>query len=238
MSTSAPAPALPAPTLPVPRGRDVAAGFGLGLVAPVLVMVGFLVAADRLGLMSSTVAAVAVLLGGALMVCGTWGAVRWARWRWADVGYRWGRRSLAHLLWAIPTAMVASVVFAMLLGSLLSVAPSAEGNTDTVGLFSASPLLLVVGGLFIVVVIPAVEEVLFRRLLLDWLRSRMPTALAVGVASAAFAAVHILPAAMLYLFPMAVAMALLRIRLGTLWAPALLHMVNNGLVFAATLSLL
>ena len=220
-----------------PTGADVLRAFLAGLVVPIGAAIGGLFALVTLFGPTAPVAiatAAIVPLGVAGMLAGTWWAlIRRGGWGWGDLGFTRPSRSLWHLLWEIPLAWAASLALVVTVGPLLGVSPQAA---ETRGLAQLpDPWLMAGASLVIILVGPAVEEVLFRRVLLDWLRSKLPMAAAVLVSAVGFAAIHVIPSVMLYLFPLAVTMALLRIWHRTLWAPLALHSANNAL---ATLVLL
>jgi hypothetical protein len=98
---------------------------------------------------------------------------------------------------------------------------------------------VVVGALCVVLLAPVLEEVVFRRVLLGWLRTRVPVGVAVVLVSAAFAATHVLPVLVLYTFFLGLSAALLVGWHRSLWASLALHATNNALaclltVFAVT----
>lgn len=95
--------------------------------------------------------------------------------------------------------------------------------------------------LLTVSLVPLVEEMLFRGVLLSALRRQSPRALAVGLSSAAFAVAHLgsfagqwyaLPALCLF----ALTLAELRIRSGSIWPGVLAHACNNAVAMIAILS--
>lgn len=105
----------------------------------------------------------------------------------------------------------------------------------------AYPALLIV---FAIVVAPAYEELLFRRVLFGRLWSAGRPILGLVLSSFAFAALHEVPgvggnslAATLWLWlvysAMGAAYAALYWRTGTLWAPIAAHALNNGLALGA-----
>lgn len=89
-----------------------------------------------------------------------------------------------------------------------------------------------------VVVAAVVEELLFRRLLYSALRRRMGFARAAVVSSALFAAVHMNVWEMVPLFILGMMLALVYERRRSLYAPVVLHAVNNGFSIAVVLLLL
>lgn len=225
----------------MPTGRDVLwtvaggmGGMGVGLVAglvPALLLGGIAYAA--LGLVTAA-------LGGAL---GLWLCLLRRRgWGVRELGFVAGSRSPWHLLWEVPVALVAGLACTATLGTLLGLAPEAAGGTDTdvlTSTFTAAPWSVAVAGVCVVLLLPAVEEVVFRRVLLGWLRTRLPTLAAVLVVSVLFGAVHVVPVAVLYLTFLGLSAALLFLWHRSLWAPVALHATNNALatvvaVLAAT----
>ncbi|MBB4131831.1 MULTISPECIES: CPBP family intramembrane glutamic endopeptidase [unclassified Xanthomonas] len=144
------------------------------------------------------------------------------------------------------TGLIAVGVFA--LSSLVSVAASALGikpvPTNLPLMEEAIkqwPLALV---LFAVVIAPAYEELLFRRVLFGRLLAAGRPWLGIGLSSAIFALVHEVPGvsgngpaaiAQLWLIygSMGAAFAWLYWRTGTLWAPIAAHGINNATALAA-----
>ena len=94
----------------------------------------------------------------------------------------------------------------------------------------------VIGFLAIVVIGPIVEEMLFRGYLQTALSKRMKPWLAIVLASCAFAAIHLQPAAFPMLALVGGVFGFLYHRTGSLRVSMALHMLNNGLAFAALLA--
>jgi uncharacterized protein len=94
----------------------------------------------------------------------------------------------------------------------------------------------VLGFLAIVVVGPIVEELLFRGYLQTALSKRMKPWLAIVLASCAFAAIHLQPAAFPMLALIGGVFGFLYFRTGSLRVSMVLHMLNNGLAFAALMA--
>ncbi len=94
----------------------------------------------------------------------------------------------------------------------------------------------VIGFLAIVVIGPIVEEMLFRGYLQTALSKRMKPWLAIVLASGAFAAIHLQPAAFPMLALVGGVFGFLYHRTGSLRVSMALHMLNNGLAFAALLA--
>lgn len=81
--------------------------------------------------------------------------------------------------------------------------------------------------LFAVVVIPFLEEVLFRGFLLELFRSKLGTAAGVVISSSLFAVAHGLTAAPT-IFVLAVVIAIVKLRTRSLYAAWVVHALNNG----------
>jgi membrane protease YdiL (CAAX protease family) len=94
----------------------------------------------------------------------------------------------------------------------------------------------VIGFLAIVVIGPIVEELLFRGYLQTALSKRMKQWLAIVVASCAFAAIHLQPAAFPMLALVGGVFGFLYHRTGSLRVSMALHMLNNGLAYVALLA--
>lgn len=88
------------------------------------------------------------------------------------------------------------------------------------------------------VVLPLLEEIVFRRVLLDWMASHMPVGLAAALVVVVFAAAHAVPAVMLYIFFLGIPLVLARLWFGNLWAPLIVHATNNALVSLVALTTL
>lgn len=203
---------------PPPTGSDTVwafvAGMGGMVVGSVVVLVPLLltlgVGYTAFGLLGAAVGA-----GLGLRV----GLVRRRGWGWREPGFVRSRRSSWHLLWQVPTALVVGLLCTVAIGSALGLTPEAAGGAGSEpDIFDdalvASPWLVAIALLCVVLLLPAAEEVVFRRVLLGWLLTRTPAVVAVALASLVFAAVHVLPAAVLYLFFLAVSANLLH-----LWQP-------------------
>ncbi len=115
-------------------------------------------------------------------------------------------------------------------GSPAPPASSSASEALELGPLSAATIVLAA-----VVILPASEEVIFRRLLLDGLRAHLPTAAAAVLVIIAFAAVHVHPAAILCIALLGTALTFTRLWFDSLWAPLILHAINNALVTAVVL---
>ncbi len=83
-----------------------------------------------------------------------------------------------------------------------------------------------------VVVAPVVEEVLFRGMLFDMIRSRAGLAAAFLLSSLVFAVMHLQPAVMAVALPSGMVLCYAYIKTRSIFSCILLHMMNNALAMA------
>ncbi|MFK0042344.1 lysostaphin resistance A-like protein [Paenarthrobacter sp. NPDC090517] len=157
------------------------------------------------------------------------------------LGFRRLDARMLHLLWQIPAAILASACAQGLflaglsfLGVDSTAANSSNGALSRIGALPAPLIGLTV--LMVAVLTPLWEEVLFRGAFLSGLTQRCRPFAAVAISAAIFAAVHLVLLTFVYLFMLGVALALLKRFHQNLWAPVLLHSVNNALVLLIILS--
>lgn len=189
-------------------------------------------------LRSGTAIAVGVMVGGALagfrlLRLGLLGRMGWSV---RDLGFHRGRHSLLHLLWFTPVGIIAALIATAIAGSALGASPAQ--STTSLQTLEAGPLLGVPMLLLAAVVLPLLEEIVFRRVLLDWMASHMPVGLAAALVVVVFAAAHAVPAVMLYIFFLGIPLVLARLWFGNLWAPLIVHATNNALVSLVALTTL
>ncbi|WP_347305748.1 CPBP family intramembrane glutamic endopeptidase [Corynebacterium sp. SA-MJD20WY100] len=177
------------------------------------------------GVLLGTVAGAAVLYFGLMRSCG---------WGLRELGFVRPAHSLWHLLWWTPVTMLCGGVGAMLIGTAAGLAPQ-DGSADRDGfhLGVAAGLLMILCG---AVVIPAIEEIVFRRMLFDGLRTKLSTPLAAILVTVAFALVHAQPAVMLYIAFLGTSLVLARLWFQSLWGSFLVHAANNALLSAMILA--
>ncbi|MBT2554446.1 CPBP family intramembrane glutamic endopeptidase [Arthrobacter sp. ISL-5] len=157
------------------------------------------------------------------------------------LGFRRFRPRMLHLLWQIPSAIVISACLQGLFLAALTIlgidSTSAGASNDTLARIADLPTPFVVLGFLIVAVLtPLWEEVLFRGAFLNGLSRRFRPFLAVVLSAALFAACHLVLLTFAYLFALGTALALVRRFHQNLWAPVLLHAVNNALVLIVVLA--
>ena len=85
--------------------------------------------------------------------------------------------------------------------------------------------------IMLVIVAPIAEEILFRGYLLGKLRKYAPLWVAIIVTSLIFAIVHFAWNVGLDVFALSIALCLLRVMTGSLWASIMLHMLKNSVAF-------
>lgn len=146
----------------------------------------------------------------------------------ADVGLRptyrnWYRLAVAGGLLCMPLASLINLAFQSLLGGpvanpqLEALAP--EGFTWT----SLVAMLLLVG-----VLVPFIEEIIFRGLVFGWLRKHLPFAAAAPAAALLFAVAHQVWVLVPVLAFMGLVLAAVTERSGSLWPAIILHGVFNS----------
>ncbi|MBY4127889.1 CPBP family intramembrane metalloprotease [Rhodococcus fascians] len=216
--------------LPIPTVSDVASAFlgGFGGTA-----IGGLLGA-AVGFMIGEVAEAALLATILAGMCGCAGLyfalIRRRRWSLSDLGFRSPAHSLLHLLWQVPLLMAFAVLATAGIGALLDVTPDGNQNAIVkdaaqIGPTSIAAIIVLIAG-----VVPLIEEIVFRRVLLDWLMSKMPTAVSAALVTIAFALCHVAPPAMLYILSLGTGLVALRLWYRSLWAPLILHACNNAVV--------
>lgn len=160
-----------------------------------------------------------------------WWTTRRRGWSWEDLGWRPPRRGM---FWQIPVAYIGIILLSALLVSLIA-EPGEQANPAAAGLrFGAAPLI----GLFVTLAVvgPFVEEAIFRRFLLGFLESRVGFVAALLIQAALFAVLHIIPAAMVMTFILAVVAGLLVRHHRSLVPAVFLHVLNNAIATTAVLT--
>ncbi|MDN8635097.1 CPBP family intramembrane glutamic endopeptidase [Corynebacterium kefirresidentii] len=175
-----------------------------------------------------------ITIGGAVFGLGTlwYGFSQRLGWSWRDAGFVSSAHSLWHLLWWIPVTILGCGAATGAINVLLRNEPA--GNNLSDGL-KISPAATFVAVLSTALVIPLVEEIAFRRVLLDWLQNSMPTWAAALTTIAVFAVAHGIPAVMLYIAFFGTCLVLARLWFKTLTAPLCIHIANNAVVAFTTL---
>jgi membrane protease YdiL (CAAX protease family) len=160
-----------------------------------------------------------------------------------DLGFRRLSPRMFHLLWQVPVAIITA---ACMQG--LALAAFGQFGLDTSGAGASNSALAEVAGmptqymllaiLLVAVLTPLWEEVLFRGALLSGFLRRFGPFVAIVLSAAVFASVHLAVLTFPYLFALGIALAFLRRFHQNLWAPVVLHAVNNGIVALVALTAL
>lgn len=158
---------------------------------------------------------------------------------WTDLGFKTPKYNLLHLFWQIPLSIIGSLTFAGCAGKFLNIAPPEKASPVNHTLFNGGSLLVwvIVAAYFLsgTLLIPIIEEIVFRRLLTDLTSKRFGKVLSIIINSVVFALFHISPLVMLYVFPLGLALNILYRRYDSLWASFALHAVNNLLTLSLVL---
>ncbi|WP_153397219.1 CPBP family intramembrane glutamic endopeptidase [Ornithinicoccus halotolerans] len=217
--------------------RDVL-WFAGALVVPAVVGVAGLLAAAALGVLGQRgfliwFLPVAALLSG----LATWLVARRRGWGWRDLGLVRGRRSPWHLAWEVPVAWLVAVVPAIAVASAIGLQPSARSDTATQeAIRFGPPASMVLTVLAVAVVVPLLEEVVFRRMLYGWLEGWAGWPVAVVGSTLCFAAAHGIPVVMVIVGAVGLAAAVLVRVHRSLWPGLVLHSANNLLVAVLVLA--
>jgi membrane protease YdiL (CAAX protease family) len=216
-------------------GRDVLATFAATVLPTLLTLVLVLlvgVALEQDWLISL------VLPLATLAACGgMWAALGRSGWSFRDLGFVRPHRSAWHFLWELPLAWIAAVTLTFLVGTLVGLEPSVEASaSNSAAALQVGVWISVLTALCTVIVMPAVEEILFRRILFGWLERRTSVAAAVIGSAIVFGAAHIAPPVVLLQFLIGLSAAALVYVHRTLWASLALHVFNNGIVTAGVIA--
>jgi membrane protease YdiL (CAAX protease family) len=152
----------------------------------------------------------------------------------ADLGFRRPSSKILHLLWQIPAALATAMgiqsLFNIVLGSIGINTTSDDPLKDIVGL----PIhVIAISVLAIAVLTPIWEEVLYRGAFLDGFSRRFGSVVGIALSSALFAISHMSFLGFAYLFTLGIALALIKRFHQNIWAPIILHAVNNGIAVVA-----
>lgn len=203
-----------------------AGGFSFGFIAKAL-------NASVIPFISFGVVAGSAFTGGAVFYLGF---LRKYEWGWRELGFVRAKHSLWHVLWWIPLTITVGGIGAMLIGTSLGLDPSSSGSSsDGFELGIAAGVTIFLGT---AIVLPFFEELVFRRILMDWINTALPVWLAATAATLIFTVAHINPVLMMYVFFLGVSLILAKLWFRSLWAPLLIHSANNAIVSLVALSAL
>jgi uncharacterized protein len=184
----------------------------------------------------------AYMLGAySLMLGGLVWFLRSRRIGWRDLGLTrarpvdFGLAAVAFIVYMAATVMLTAVVSQLV--------PALDiDQRQVTGFENAAGPALVLVFVALVIVAPITEEVMMRGFLFGSLRQRWPFWLSTGAVSVLFAALHLgggeegagpLWIAAIDTFMLSLVLCYLREKTGRLWASITLHMLKNGIAFAA-----
>lgn len=219
-------------------GLDVVLALLAIVLAPAAVVV--LLIAAGVSLEQDSLIGMSVPLATFVACFAAWGALVRRGWSWPDLGFVRASRSLWHLLWEVPLIWIAAVLLTILIGTQVGLEPSGAdtGSSSEAASLRLGLVALLITAMCLTVLIPALEEIVFRRVLLGWLEQRVGITLAVVGSALVFGLVHIAPPVVLLQSLIGLGAAVLVRGHGTLWASLTLHGLNNGIVTVAVLTAL
>lgn len=219
-------------------GTDVLLTFPAVVLVPVAVGVLVVVIGARSG--HTELSGAALPLSIMVACVGIWTALLRRGWAWGDLGFVRARRSLWHLLWEVPLLWGAALILTVSIATLSGTGPSgtdSSTSSTTDALQLGIPTVLITA-VCVTVLFPALEEILFRRVIFGWLEQRLGVTAAIVGSALAFGLAHIVPYVMLLQVLIGLAAAILVRAHRTLWASLALHGLNNAIATLATLVLL
>ncbi len=149
-----------------------------------------------------------------------------------QLGFRY--TSLPDLALALGAWVTALILGLVLTGALTPLLGRPRSNAVAVLQLSFDPLFVALVVPTVCLLAPAAEELLFRGALFGWLRGRLPVPVAIGLSAATFAALHLLPPLLPFLFVFGVAAALIYQRTGSTMNSFVMHATQNSLAVVAT----
>lgn len=167
--------------------------------------------------------------------------LQWAVWR--KNAYAGSKRCLEDCIlgsvtWLVvfPLVLVIDQFSSLLILELFDKQPIDQVAVKYLKMTLGDPLLFLCFSFLIVLVVPAIEEMLFRGFLQTWLKQKLGRSKAIALASFVFACFHISPEQGLYNIQFFSALFLLSCFLGfvyerqqSLWASIALHATFNGI---------
>ena len=149
------------------------------------------------------------------------------KWTLSELGFRTSSRSLWHLLWWAPLTLLLSATASAVVGSLFEVAPGERSLDESMHLGIVPQIAVVFcSG----IALPFLEEIFFRRALLDWLQRFTPVWVAGLISVLVFSLAHVAPPLTIYTLFLGTSLTLARFWFKTMKAPFLIHAFNNLVV--------
>lgn len=221
----------------------------MGVVLPIWVFVGFILAQVIIGLVLYVLPKLGVSLAGVnestfqtvisaiIYMCSLLIVIGLP---WIVKKYKTSRQEVGlvqPMAWAdillAPAGFIAYILLSFVLTSIASHFPfyDIEQAQDTGFAQLNQGYEYLLAFLTLVVIAPVAEEILFRGYLLGKLRKYVPVWAAILVTSLLFGIVHFAWNVGVDVFALSIVLCLLRIGTGRLWPSILLHMLKNGLAF-------
>ena len=221
----------------------------IGLAAGVIFVLGLLALRFIPGVWESMVSgtggntillsALMAALEGIALIGGVWLAgLKRRRLSWSAVGVR----QMSLTWWAIAGGIgLAIIPLSALIVAILQLIIGGEFKNPQIPFlapegFSWSGLIsmLILVGL----VAPFAEELVFRGVFYKWLRDRWGVWVGVFISALVFGAAHVVPSVAAVAFVLGLILAYSYERSGSLWAPVLIHVINNAVKVLALYALL
>ncbi|AQQ14857.1 CAAX amino terminal protease self- immunity [Corynebacterium glaucum] len=175
------------------------------------------------------------------LVVPTWLLIRYMRGRGLELGFTPLGRDGWHLLWRIPVLILAAGIATGAVAPLLGLQPDPDTATESIAgdATNALPIVLVLAGYLLLG--PFIEEIVFRRVLLNYFDTLMPAWVSIVLSALIFGLVHLAPQAIIYTFFYGIGLAwLARLHCG-ITGSFIAHLANNAVaslgVFAALFAL-
>ncbi len=224
-----------------PPTKTTIATIGVGLLITGVVfgvVYGLLLAVPSLQQASAVVLVVAILIHACSMLAATVFFLRKSNITLTGIGF--GRPSwrLLHLLWQVPTIIVALLIAQGLVFVVTGNNPSGDSDATASLAMEVTPLLVVLLFIAVAVLTPLWEEILFRGMLQGSVAARFGRLVGVVVSALVFAAAHGVPILLPYMVVLGVSLALLREFHRNLWAPLAMHCFLNTIASSAVLGAL
>jgi membrane protease YdiL (CAAX protease family) len=213
------------------RGKDVALIFGVGIVLTLVTFlaVAYILAASDSGFSIGPFAFAQLVSYGGLALVAWYVVFRRRGAAPEHVGFTWvGVRPLLLMFPTLLGLLVVNVlvgVFSILLfGELTSVQEQVAGEAGTLALGDFIPLFLLT-----VLVVPVVEEFVFRGIFFKLLRSHRSFRVAASISAVVFSISHFIPSLALSFFAMGLILAGVVERYKSIYPAIALHALNNAL---------
>jgi len=175
------------------------------------------------------------------LVVPTWLLIRYMRGRGLELGFTPLGKDGWHLLWRIPVLILAAGIATGAVAPLLGLQPDPDTAAESIAgdATNALPIVLVLAGYLLLG--PFIEEIVFRRVLLNYFDTLMPAWVSIVLSALIFGLVHLAPQAIIYTFFYGIGLAwLARLHRG-ITGSFIAHLANNAVaslgVFAALFAL-